>query len=209
MAVSIGSGMAGAAVMATTLTVFTLMLYITWRKRQRKKLLGASSGHPLQRQPDGDYPYDIFILCADKDEEFIRECIEGPLEGCGYRTLRKNTAPDGLFTLGSTIVSDMDHVIKLCSRVIVVCSENYCSNSENEYGGNSNHYRVEINCCKELMASRNGRVIPIILDEVEDSDFTEFTQHRIRSTEIMSSMKTRKDFLRRLKRDMNIRKLNV
>ena len=203
MALSMSCSLAGTILLATTLVVSTLVAYAIWRQRQRKKKLSDSHNCLLQ-QLDGEYPYDIFVLCSDKDEAFVRECIEIPLKECGYTTLRKNTAPNGLFTLGSTIVSDIDCVIKLCCRVIVVCSENYHSTGS----ATTNHCGVEINCCKEMVASRHGRVIPIILDGVKDTDFTEFTQHRVKSSELVSNLEARADFIRRLKRDMNIRRIS-
>lgn len=154
---------------------------------------------------EDEYPYDIFILCADQDESFVKECIEEPLKEHGYTTMRKNTAPDGLFMLGNAVVADIDHVIKICSRVIVVCSENY-SSADDSSKGNGDHCSVEINCCKEKMASLNGRVIPVILDEMGVADFIEFTQHRVRTRDLLIDMKARSDFIKKLECNMNIKK---
>ena len=111
---------------------------------------------------------------------------------------------------GNTIVSDVEHMIRLCSRVIVVCSENYHGASKDEVSSTGiNYCGVEINCCKEMATSRRGCLIPIILDGVEDTDFAEFTQHRIKSDELIENLGVREDFLKRLKRDMNITRINV
>lgn len=166
------------------------------QKRAHKRLLAHHSN---------EYAYDIFLLCADEDEEFVTECVEKPLNELGYKTMRKNTAPDGLFTLGSAVVSDIDHVTKLCSHVIVVCSTNYTCGSSGVSRDSDiarNHCNIELNYCKELISSCNGRVIPIILDGVGASNFTEFTQHRVRTMDILSDGNARKVFIRKLERDI-------
>ena len=61
------------------------MVVFTWKRRRRKKKLIDSSN--ALGVPDGEHPYDIFILCADKDEWFVKECMEIQLEECGYTVL--------------------------------------------------------------------------------------------------------------------------
>lgn len=148
---------------------------------------------------DEEYMYDIFILCADEDEKFVTDFIERPLNELGYKTMRKNTAPDGLFDLGNTVVSDIDRVIKLCSQVIVVCSANYTKSDASR-----SHCNIELNYCKELISSCNSRVIPIVLDGTGASDFNEFTQHRVKTADIRSNRKARNMFIRKLERDICI-----
>ena len=173
-------------------------------KKCKKRRQKGAYKRLLADHGDVEYVYDIFLLCADEDEEFVTECVEKPLNELGYKTMRKNTAPDGLFALGNAVVSDIDHVIKLCSYVIVVCSINYTSS-----GGASrdsdiarNHCNIELNYCKELISSCNGRVIPIVLDEVGAGDFTEVTQHRVKTTDILSDGNARKIFIQKLERDI-------
>jgi hypothetical protein len=191
-----------------TLTAVAAALAITgavvarkYIKKKRKKVYDRLSAQP---HDDEKYLYDVFILCADEDEEFVMDFIENPLIELGYKTMRKNTAPDGLFALGNAIVSDIDHVIKLCSHVIVICSENYNSTRCVESDDITNHCSIELNYCKELISSCNGRVIPVILDGVGGSDFDEFTQHRVKTEEILSNRKARKTFIKKLERDISI-----
>lgn len=166
--------------------------------------------YDLLSTPDADYPYDIFILCGDRDEEFVKECIELPLQECGYTTFRKNTAPDGLFMPGNAVVANMEHVVKLCSRVIVVCSENYIGRGGGEGVGDpstaNGHYSVEVNCCKDAMSSHHCRVVPVILDGVDAAEFSEFTQHRIKGSDILSRPEARRTFIKKLERDLNIKR---
>lgn len=177
------------------LAVFGAVVVKKCRKKQR------TDRYDRLFAPVGDYnsyQYDIFILCADEDERFVMEFIEGPLNELGYKTMRKNTAPDGLFTPGNPVVSDIGKVVELCSQVIVVCSENYNSSTT------SNACQIELNYCKELLSSCNGRVIPVILDGGGTKDFTKFTQHRVQTADALSSVKVR-IFMEKLERDIRIR----
>lgn len=188
------------------LTVITAVLVtagIVMAKKCRWRWKRTSYDHLPTPHNEEAYPYDLFILCADEDESFVVECIEVPLRELGYTTLRKNTAPDGLFALGNTVVSDIDDVVRLCSRVIVVCSANYSSSDASK---ESRHCDIELNYCKELLFSSTGRVIPVILDGVGAADFTKFTQHRIKTADISSNLRTRRIFLKQLERDIGIRR---
>lgn len=168
-------------------------------KKCRKKRINNRYDRLFAPVSDNDnYQYDIFILCADEDEWFVTDFIEGPLNELGYKTMRKNTAPDGLFAPGNPIMSDIDQVAKLCSQVIVVCSANYSTTMSD----NRDHCNIELNYCKELLS---GRVIPVILDGGGANDFTEFTQHRVRTADISSNTKAR-IFIRKLERDICIRR---
>lgn len=190
-----------------TLTVVIAALVVSGAMIAKRCMKRRKKGGGFLFVPpcDDKYPYDIFILCADEDERFVTDFIESPLKELGYKTMRKNTAPDGLFTLGNAVVSDIDHVIKLCSQVIVVCSANYSSVAYKQRVS-MNHCNIEINYCKELLSSCNGRVIPVILDGIGASDFTEFTQHRVKTADVLSSMKARRIFIEKLERDIRIKK---
>lgn len=187
-----------------TLTVIAVALVVSGAvivkkciKRRKRKVYDRL----FAPRDNEEYMYDVFILCADEDEKFVTDFIERPLNELGYKTMRKNTAPDGLFALGNTVVSDIDHAIKLCSQVIVVCSVNYTNSKQSD--GTRNHSNIELNYCKELI-SCNGRVIPIVLDGIGASDFAEFTQHRVKTADILSNRKARKMFIRKLERDICI-----
>lgn len=176
------------------------------RLKRRKKRSSVSYDQLPPAAADIEYPFDVFILCSDLDEEFVKECIESPLNDRGYTTMRKSTAPDGLFMMGNLVVADIDHVVKMCSRVIAVCSENYACRQGHDSEESNDHSSVEIKCCKEMMASQCNRIIPVVLDGVEAAEFGKFTQHRIRTADILSSTKARSMFIKKLERDMNIKK---
>ena len=135
-------------------------------------------------------------MCADEDDDFAKCYIEEPLKESGYSVLRKETAPHGLFLVGNAVISDIDQIMSLCSQMIVICSENYNTDAGNDI------YNLEICYCKE-MASRNSRIIPVILDEINEPNFAKFTQHRVQSAEILSSWNSRHAFIQRLKRNIN------
>ena len=184
-----------------TLVIAVVVVVVRRRRKAKGKSHSASNLVPL----DSEYQYDVFILCADEDEGFIMECIEAPLCEHGYTTTRKNTAPGGLFMAGNTIVSDIEHMLTLCRKVIVVCSADYCC-SEGQ-GRGSYCSSMEIDCCKETTSSGGtGRVIPIVLDGVGAVDFEEITQHRISTADIMSNSESRRVFVEKLKRDIGIKR---
>lgn len=181
-----------------TLVITVVVVVVRRHIKAKGKCHSASNLIPL----DSEYQYDIFILCADEDEGFVTECIEGPLSKHGYITTRKNTAPEGLFMAGNTIVSDIEHMLTLCWKVIVICSADYCS----EGRASGSHCSMEINCCKETTSCGIGKVIPIVLDGVDAVDFEEFTQHRISTTDIMSNSDSRRVFVEKLERDIGIKR---
>ena len=200
--VEVALGVVSGVTLLAAVTSLTLVSLRVWRRRRK----ASTPYDPLPSPEDGDYPYDVFILCSDQDEGFVKECIESPLKENGYTVVRKNTAPNGLFMLGNPIVADIDHIVRLCSRVIVVCSENYTSTRRCEDGQTNDHCNVEINCCKEMASSNHGRVIPVVLDGAEAAEFKEFTQHRIRTATISTSSKARSSFVKKLERDLNIKR---
>lgn len=185
---------------AVGVAVKTVMSFL---KRRRKRRSREQSYYTvLPSSMDCEYLYDVFILCADEDESFVKECIEEPLKEYGFTTLTKNTAAagggfDGLFMPGNEVASDMDRVVRLCSHVIVVSSENYSSER--------NCCRTELSYCRELMAASGGggggagRVIPVVLDQKGADEFAGFTQHRISSAEVSSDADVRCAFIRKLK----------
>lgn len=173
------------SLIALAVVVITIGVIIKIKLKRRHKSNDQPRYIPLQEEL---YDYDVFIFCAEEDDENVERFIENGLrEQGGYSILRKHTAPDGLFTAGNTKISDIAKITDKCSIIIIVCSKN----------NKMDH--SEVSYCKDHCA---GRVIPIFLDDAEDENFKELTHRRI-SVESLSDWKARENFIKQLHSDIS------